>query len=56
MKAIAMDDVGGSDDGLPALHARLTPRPHLSLILGAVHSGVVHSLYVHDPDGNEVEL
>lgn len=53
-------EVGGTDDDLPALHGRLTARPHLTLILGAVDSGFVHSLfvhslYVHDPDANEVE-
>jgi catechol 2,3-dioxygenase len=49
-------EVGGSDDDLPTLHARLTARPHLTLILGVVDSGFVHSLYVHDPDANEVGL
>ena len=44
-------NVGGSEDDLPAHHARLTARPHLTLILGAVDSGFVHALSVHDPDG-----
>ena len=59
MKAIAIAiaiDVGGSDDDLPALRARLTARPHLTLILGGVDSGFVHSLYVHAPAGNQIEL
>jgi catechol-2,3-dioxygenase len=49
-------EVDGSDDDLPALHARLTARPHFTLILGGVDSGFVYSLYGHDPDGNEVDL
>jgi hypothetical protein len=34
----------GSDDDLPTFHARLTARPHLTLILGGVDCGFVHSL------------
>jgi hypothetical protein len=32
------------------------PDPHLTLILGGVDSGFVHSLYVADPEANEVGL
>lgn len=42
--------------GAGAVLARLQARPDLATIEGAVDGGYVHSLYVHDPDGNEVEL
>jgi catechol-2,3-dioxygenase len=48
--------VGDTDDDLRALHDRLHARPDLATVVGAVDGGFVHSLYVHDPDGNEVEL
>jgi catechol 2,3-dioxygenase len=48
--------VGDSDDDLRALLARMQARPDLVRIVGAVDEGFAHSLYVHDPDGNEVEL
>jgi catechol 2,3-dioxygenase len=48
--------VGDSDDDLRALLARIHARPGLVTVVGAVDGGFVHSLYVHDPDGNEVEL
>jgi catechol 2,3-dioxygenase-like lactoylglutathione lyase family enzyme len=31
-------------------------RPDLATIVGAVDGGFMRSLYVHDPDGHEVEL
>jgi hypothetical protein len=49
-------ELGGRDDNRPALHPRPTARPHLTLILGGVDSGFVHSLDVRDRDGNQVEL
>jgi catechol 2,3-dioxygenase len=48
--------VGDNDDDLRALLARIHARPGLVTVVGAVDGGFVHSLYVHDPDGNEVEL
>jgi len=48
--------VGDSDDDLRALLARLEARPDLARVVGAVDEGFAHSLYVQDPDGNEVEL
>jgi catechol 2,3-dioxygenase len=48
--------VGDTDDDLRALRDRLETRPDLVAIIGAVDGGFVHSLYVHDPDENEVEL
>lgn len=47
---------GDSDEDLRALLARLQDRPDLARIVGAVDEGFAHSLYVLDPDGNEVEL
>ena len=48
--------VGDHDDDLRAVLARLLARPDLCTVHGAVDGGFVHSLYVLDPDGNEVEL
>ncbi|MFC9845129.1 VOC family protein [Streptomyces sp. NPDC060223] len=48
--------VGDTDDDLRALLTRLRARPGLAAIVGTADGGFVHSLYVHDPDGNEVEL
>jgi len=48
--------VGDSDDDLRAVRERLRSRPDLATLVGAVDGGFVHSLYVHDPDGNELEL
>ena len=48
--------VGDSDDDLRAVLSRINKRPDLASVVGAVDGGVVHSLYVLDPDGNEVEL
>ncbi|NUK25607.1 VOC family protein [Streptomyces lunaelactis] len=48
--------VGDSDDDLRAVLARLDAHPGLGSVLGAVDATVFHSLYVTDPDGNEVEL
>jgi catechol 2,3-dioxygenase len=47
--------VGDSDDDLRALLDRLQARPDLVTVVGAVDGGFVHSLYVRDPDGYEVE-
>ncbi len=46
--------VGDSDDELREAAAVL--RAHDVEIVGATDHGVTHSLYVKDPDGNEVEL
>jgi catechol 2,3-dioxygenase len=48
--------VGESDDELRAMLRRLQERPDLVTIVGAGDHGYTHSLYVRDPDGNEVEL
>lgn len=48
--------VGDSDDELRAMLARLRERPDLVRIVGATNHHVTHSLYVLDPDGNEIEL
>jgi len=48
--------VGDSDDELRAMLARLTERPDLVTVVGATDHTVSHSLYVRDPDGNELEL
>ena len=47
---------GDSDDDLRALLAGIHARPGLVTVVGAADGGFVHSLYVHDPDGNEAEL
>lgn len=46
--------VGDHDDALRAMLQRL--RAANTQIVGASDHGVTHSLYVLDPDGNEVEL
>jgi catechol-2,3-dioxygenase len=46
--------VGESDDELRAALAKL--REHEVPVLGATDHGTTHSLYIADPDGNEVEL
>lgn len=46
--------VGDSDDDLRATLARLRERG--ATIVGASDHTITHSLYVEDPDGNEVEL
>jgi catechol 2,3-dioxygenase len=46
--------VGDSDDELRAALARL--REAGVPVLGATDHGVTHSLYIADPDGNEIEL
>jgi catechol-2,3-dioxygenase len=46
--------VGDSDDELREVHATL--REHDVQVLGASDHGVTHSLYIADPDGNEIEL
>ena len=58
--------VGDSDDHLRALLARIQARPDLGSryvrpgslfrVVGAADEGFAHSLYIQDPDGNEVEL
>jgi catechol 2,3-dioxygenase len=48
--------VGDSDDDLRAVLRRLNAHPGLATITGAVDGGFLHSLYVRDPDGNEVEI
>jgi catechol-2,3-dioxygenase len=46
--------VGDSDDELRAVLATLTE--HGVRVLGASDHTVTHSLYLEDPDGNEIEL
>ncbi|HJR24931.1 MAG TPA: VOC family protein [Acidimicrobiales bacterium] len=48
--------VGDTDDDLRAMLARLQAAPDLVTIVGATDHNVTHSLYVTDPDGNELEL
>jgi len=48
--------VGESDDELREMLARLQEFPDLVTIVGASDHHVTHSLYVLDPDGNEIEL
>lgn len=48
--------VGNSDDELRAVLRRLLDHPDLVTVVGATDHGITHSLYVADPDGNEVEL
>lgn len=48
--------IGDDDDALRAMVRRLEAFPHLARLVGASDHGVTHSLYVLDPDGNEVEL
>jgi catechol-2,3-dioxygenase len=48
--------VGDSDDELREVLARVRARPDLVTLVGASDHHVTHSLYVQDPDGNEVEL
>ena len=46
--------VGDSDDELRAALARLKETD--TTVVGASDHTVTHSLYIHDPDGNEIEL
>jgi catechol-2,3-dioxygenase len=46
--------VGNSDDELREVYATL--QAHGVRILGATDHHVTHSLYIEDPDGNEIEL
>lgn len=48
--------VGDTDDELRAMLARLQAAPDLVTLVGATDHVVTHSLYVLDPDGNELEL
>jgi catechol 2,3-dioxygenase len=48
--------VGDSDDDLRAIVDRLLARPDLTRIVGMTDHTVTHSVYVTDPDGNELEL
>jgi catechol 2,3-dioxygenase len=48
--------VGDHDDQLRAMLARLREHPDLVTVVGTSDHHVTHSLYVLDPDGNEVEL
>jgi len=49
-------NIGDTDDDLRAAETRIRSHPGIAAIVGAVDGGFVHSLYVHDPDGHEVEL
>ena len=46
--------VGESDDELREARAR--PEESGTKIVGATDRGITHSLYIEDPDGNEIEL
>ena len=46
--------VGTTDAELKAMHEKL--RGERVEIVGATDHGVTHSLYIKDPDGNEIEL
>lgn len=48
--------VGDTDDELREIRDRILARPDLVALIGASDHTVTHSLYVSDPDGNEVEL
>jgi catechol-2,3-dioxygenase len=48
--------VGHTDDDLRAMLTRLQERPDLVTLIGTADHIVTHSLYVQDPDGNELEL
>ena len=48
--------IGDDDDALRAMARRLEEFPDLGRVVGASDHGITHSLYVLDPDGNEVEL
>jgi catechol 2,3-dioxygenase len=48
--------VGDTDDDLRAMLARLGEHPDLVTVVGSGDHGFTHSLYVLDPDGNELEL
>jgi catechol 2,3-dioxygenase len=48
--------MGDSDAELRVVRDTLLARPDLATVVGATDHGVTHSLYVLDPDGNEVEL
>lgn len=48
--------VGDSDDELREVLARIKARPDVVTLVGASDHHVTHSLYVRDPDGNEVEV
>ena len=48
--------VGDTDDDLRAMLARLQAHPELTTVIGATDHNVTHSLYVEDPDGNQLEL
>ena len=48
--------VGDTDDELREVLERVRSRPDLVTLVGASDHVVTHSLYVQDPDGNEVEL
>jgi catechol-2,3-dioxygenase len=46
--------VGDTDDELRAALAEV--KSHDVKVVGASDHGVTHSLYIEDPDGNEIEL
>lgn len=48
--------VGTNDDELRAVRDRVLDRPDLTRFVGTADHHVSHSLYVTDPDGNEIEL
>ncbi len=48
--------VGDTDDELREMLARLQQFPELVTVVGSSDHHVTHSLYVLDPDGNEIEL
>ena len=48
--------VGDSDDELRAMLTKLQAAPELVTFVGTSDHHVTHSLYIQDPDGNEIEL
>ena len=48
--------VGDADEELRIVRDRIRSRPDLTTLVGATDHGMTHSLYVLDPDGNELEL
>ena len=48
--------IGDRDDDLREMLERLQQYPDLVTVVGSADHNVSHSLYVLDPDGNEIEL
>ena len=48
--------VGDTDAELLAMLERVRGAPDVATVVGASDHGLTHSVYLHDPDGNEVEI